>query len=288
MERLRDAIEKARAERHALTGSEAADPSPARAARQPPARGAQAAWDALEMLKLDDAHLAAERIVAWQKSDPAHVAFDVLRTRLLQLLREKGWRKVLVTSPGKGCGKTTVAINLAISLARHAAVRTVLIDLDLKTPRVASRLGLGVVPISVAEWLGSEAPVHSHFIRIGDNLAVCLNMVPAKNSAELLQDARTARRLGAAIEELAPTVVIYDLPPMLVSDDAIGFLPQVDCTLLVAGAGQTSAEEVDDCERLLDGNTNFLGVLLNKCERPPNSAYRYYEYAESAEAGAPR
>lgn len=286
MERLRDAIEKARAQRHALTESDAADPDRARAAHEPPARGAQAAWDALETLKLDDEHLAAERIVAWQKSDSAHLAFDVLRTRLLQVLREKGWRKVLITSPGKACGKTTVATNLAISLARHAGVRTLLVDLDLRNPRIADRLGLGAFPISVAEWLGSEAQVRSQFIRVGDNLAVCLNTVPTENPAEFLQDARTARRLDAAINELAPSAVIYDMPPMLISDDVLGFLPQVDCTLLVAGAGLTTAEEIDECERLLDGNTNFLGVLLNKCTLPPNSAYRYYEYDEAAGAGA--
>lgn len=285
MERLRDAIAKARAERRVFEGGEAAPGSRAPTSDEPPPRGAQAAWDALETVKLDDAHLAAERIVAWRKSDPAHVAFDVLRTRLLHLMREKGWRKVLVTSPSKGCGKTTVATNLAISLARHAAVRTLLIDLDLRTPRIASRLGLGDASISVAEWLGSEARSQSQFIRVGDNLAVCLNTVPRQNSAEFLQDARVVRRLNAAIDELAPSAVIYDMPPMLVADDALAFLPQVDCTLLVAGAGQTSAEEIDDCERLLDGKTNFLGVLLNKCELPPNSAYRNYEYAEVAASG---
>ncbi len=193
---------------------------------------------------------------------------------------------MLITSPGKACGKTTVATNLAISLARHAEARTLLVDLDMRNPRIASCLGLGDFPISIADWLGSEAHVESQFIRVGDNLAVCLNTVPTKNSAEFLQDARTARRLNAAIDELAPSAVIYDMPPMLISDDVLGFLPQVDCTLLVAGAGQTTAEEIDECERLLEGSTNFLGVLLNKCTLSPNSAYRYYEYDEAAGAAA--
>ncbi len=87
MERLRNAIEKARAQRHALTGSEAPAPSRARVADEAPARRGQAAWDALETLKLDDQHLAAERIVAWQKSDSAYLAFDVLRTQILHVLR---------------------------------------------------------------------------------------------------------------------------------------------------------------------------------------------------------
>ena len=283
MERLQDAIAKARAQR-ILAGSDEHLPRRRRGLHETPAGSGQSAWDALETVALDDQHLAAERIVSWKKSDSAHVAFDVLRTRLSRLLCEKGWRKVLITSPSKGCGKTTVAINLAVGLARHAQARTLLIDLDLKTPSIAGRLGLGALPISLAEWLRSDSPPQSQFIRIGDNLAVCLNTQHSRDSAELLQDARTARRLGAAVDELAPGAVIYDLPPMLVSDDAIGFLPQVDCVLLVAGAGQTTAEEIQECERLLDGNTNFLGVLLNKCQLPPNSAYLSYGYGDAAGA----
>lgn len=285
MERLRDAIAKARASREAHEGSEDAPrPRPVTRPAEPPA-GPSGVWDALAAVELDDRHLADERIVAWKKSDPAHVAFDVLRTRLLRLLHEKGWKRVLVTSPTKGCGKTTVATNLAISLARHATVRTVLIDFDLKTPRVARRLGLDRVPLSVTEWLASDEPPKSHFIRVGDNLAVCLNTTASSHSTEFLYDARTASRLDAALGELDPAAVIIDMPPMLVSDDAIGFLPQVDCVLLVAAAGQTTADEIEECERLLEGNTNFLGVLLNKCEMPPSSTYRYYEQDPHPKAG---
>ncbi len=79
-------------------------------------------------------------------------------------------------------------------------------------------------------------------------------------------------------EVYRPDAVIYDLPPLLVSDDAIGFLPQVDCVLLVAAAGQTTPTEIDECERLLGETTNFLGVLLNKCEVKNSDAYQYGYY----------
>lgn len=273
MERLRDAIAKARASR--LEG--AAEP-----ARRPPIRAPQAArpaadtWPALRAIELDDGRLAEERIVSWKKSDPAHVAFDVLRTRLLRVLVANGWRKVLITSPSKGCGKTTVALNLAMSLSRQAAARTLMIDLDLRTPRVARRLGLDDDHLSIVDWLSSDEPPRSHVVRVGDNLAICPNNSPVENSAEVLHDVRTAQRLDAAITELDPAVVIYDTVPMLVSDDTLGFLPQVDCVLMVAGAGHTTAEQIEECERLLEGNSNFLGVLLNKCVLPPRTVYGHY------------
>ncbi len=75
-----------------------------------------------------------------------------------------------------------------------------------------------------------------------------------------------------------PDAVIYDLPPMLVSDDTIGFLPHVDCVLLIAAAGQTKVAEIEECERLLGETTNFLGVLLNKCEANNSDAYQYSYY----------
>ena len=223
------------------------------------------AWAALETVELDDAVLDAERIVAWRRADPAHVAFDLLRTRLLALMAAQGWRRVLVTAPGPGCGTTTVAANLAVSLARHGTARTLLLDLDLRAPRLAGRLGLGAVPLSLPGWLASDAPARSHFVRVARGLAVCLNTEPAPNPAEILHAPRTARRLDAAVAALDPAAVVCDLPPMLACDDALGFLPQGDCVLLVAAAGRTTVEEIAECEHLLAGNANFLGVLLNRC-----------------------
>ena len=58
-------------------------------------------------------------------------------------------------------------------------------------------------------------------------------------------------------------------------DDVIGFLPQLDCVLLVVGGGVTKASEVTECERLLADQTHLLGVLLNKAEGVTPSQFRY-------------
>ena len=55
------------------------------------------------------------------------------------------------------------------------------------------------------------------------------------------------------------------MPPMLMSDDAMAFLPHVDCVLLVAAAEKSRLDEVDKCEQELAEQTNVLGVVLNKC-----------------------
>ena len=60
-------------------------------------------------------------------------------------------------------------------------------------------------------------------------------------------------------------MLIYDLPPMLVSDDALAFLPHLDCVLLVAGAEKSRLDEVDKCEHELAESGKLLGVALNMC-----------------------
>ena len=72
--------------------------------------------------------------------------------------------------------------------------------------------------------------------------------------------------------------MIFDMPPMLVSDDAMAFMGQVDCVLIVAAAETTTINEIDRCERELAAQTNVLGVVLNKC-RYLERSYGYSQYA---------
>ena len=72
--------------------------------------------------------------------------------------------------------------------------------------------------------------------------------------------------------------MIFDMPPMLVSDDAMAFFPNVDAVILVAAAETTKIKEVDSCERDIASQTNVMGVILNKCRyMGPEYGYNYYE-----------
>ena len=199
--------------------------------------------------------------------------FDALRTRLLKALHDNRWSRVAITSPTKGCGKTMVACNLAFSLARQPETRCMLIDLDLRVPRVAERLGQRD-PYAIEPFLCGDVPARDHLRRSGANLAFALNTTRVGNAAELVQSRRVAATLAATWEH-RPNVVLFDLPPMLTSDDVLAFLPNVDGVLLVVGGGETRAREIEECERLMADHTNFLGVVLNKAEGSATSPYRY-------------
>lgn len=230
-------------------------------------------WKRLRQVALDPRHLARHRLISAGREDPAHVAFDVLRTRLLQALKARGWSRVAVTSPTKGCGKTFVSANLAFSLARTSA-RVALLDMDLRIPSLATVLGVRE-PAPMLDFLTGRRPMERHLLRVAPNLAVGLNAAPVTNASELLQAPETADTLAAMQDALRPDVVIHDLPPALLCDDLLAFLPQVDGVLLVAGGGVTQAEDVRKCERLLADQTPLLGVILNKAEDATLEPYGY-------------
>lgn len=276
MERIQSALEKARAAR---SGEAPAPQGPGAPPTQRIARstrpGTQEAWQRIAAFEPDVKLLKKHRILsATGGKDSA--AFDVMRTRMLQQMRSNGWTRVAVTSPSAGCGKTTTCLNLAFSLARQPEQRTVVAEIDLRRPGLARLLGMRR-PGDFAAALAGREHYAEQMVRVGDNVAFATAAGPARNSAELLQGESARECLDRMSAELDPTVMIFDMPPMLVSDDTMAFLDRVDCVLLVAAAETTSIAEVDLCERDLAAQTNVLGVVLNKCRYMDKSyGYNYY------------
>jgi Mrp family chromosome partitioning ATPase len=290
MERIQSAISKAREARRTQIESGAALASTAAPASvagpatveaadpfKPVVDPAEAAWAALPAFRPDARHLERSRAVAFAGGAPA-VPFDSLRTRLLYLMRDKGWRRVAITSPGPGCGKTTVCLNLALGLSRLADVRTVVIDGDLRRPSLGHVLGV-TGHHQIADVLAGKAEAGRHLVRVGDNLAIGTNRGPMPNSAELLQSPIAAEALDRIEDDYRPSLMILDLPPMLVSDDTMAALGLVDCVLIVAAAESTTVAELDRCEKDLATRCNVVGVVLNKCrylEKSEGYGYGYY------------
>lgn len=242
------------------------------------AESVAAAWAALEPASFDDTTLARARVVTRRKLGGGHhVPFDMLRTRLVRVMHDRGWRSIAVTSPTSGCGKTLTCLNLAFSLARREGGRTVLVELDLIKPAMVSLLG--VAPgRSVGDFVAGDAPMESAFLRHGTNLALGLATQARRDSAEVLQSARCAEAMLAILDRLAPDIVLYDLPPVLAVDDAVAFASKADCALVVASEGESRLPEIDSCVAQLARVTTVVGVALNKSAFPSRGAYGYYGY----------
>jgi Mrp family chromosome partitioning ATPase len=269
MERIQAAIQKAKEQRGTVVapppGSAGAAVGGAvgvtRGQRQPQVGPA---WAELAVFDPEPRLMARNHIVTFEDVDPAHSHFDILRTKVLRTMQKNGWTALGITSPTSGCGKTTLALNLAFSLAHQPDLRTVLVELDLRRPSMARQIGLKA-PQSVAGVLQGSRGVAESFVRYGDTLAIGTNAQSVRDSAELLMNARTAEGIAAIRRAFLPDILVYDLPPVLQSDDVMAFLPHLDCVLLVAGAEKSRLDEVDKCEKDLADQTNVLGVVLNSC-----------------------
>lgn len=235
----------------------------------------RARWEALPVFTPKPALMARNRIIGYAGGRDAGPV-DMMRTRILQEMRKNGWRRLAVTSPNPGCGKTTTCLNLAFSLGRQDNQRTVLADLDMRRPGLARMLGLQT-PHRFAQVIAGKAPARDHMARYGTNLAFGTLDAPARNPAELLQGAEIGPALAQIETDYAVTMMVFDMPPMMMSDDMMAFAPHVDCVLLLAGAETTALDDLDRCERELAGVTNVLGVVLNKCRyMEPGYGYGYY------------
>jgi protein-tyrosine kinase len=290
MEKIQSAIAKARAARIAAQSNaampSAAVPETALQATAPTLPGPEegrpdpavvaALWSALPGFAPSPALLANNHIVTANANKEA-VPFDLMRTRLLQQMRTNNWRRVAITSPGPSCGKSTIALNMAMSLARQPDLRTVLAEMDMRRPSLSRMLGLRA-PQSFARVLEGLDPLAAQAIRIGANLAISTCHAPHPHAAELLHSPSVATALDRIEREYDPSIMIFDMPPMFVSDDAMAVIGQMDCVLIIAAAEATKIKEIDRCEREIAAQTNVLGVVLNKCRYMEEESYGYDYY----------
>ena len=222
-------------------------------------------WESLSAVQFSVEKLQGNNLFPLPSNQPAALAVDQLRSKILHGLATKGWKRIAVTSPTHGCGKSFVATNLALSLARRPASRTALIDLDLRRPQLAGLLGLTDLP-EFADFLTGDQPLESVFRRFGRTLALGLNGTPVEMAAEMLHSPERAVALSALVEQLDPEVVIYDMPPALGTDDVLAMAPSLDAVLLVADGTKTTAEDLRACERLFEGRIALMGVVLNRAQ----------------------
>ncbi|MDF3933406.1 CpsD/CapB family tyrosine-protein kinase [Pseudomonas citronellolis] len=217
-------------------------------------------------------HLERNRIVAYNKNSTMSSAFDLLRTQVLQTMEENGWRTLAITSPTPESGKTVVAINLAMSIAHHTTKTALLVDFDLRRPRVGAYLDLPM-EASLNELLKGEAGLEEVLVNPTlPRFVVLPTREPVPLSTELLSSPRVSNLISDLRERYDSRICIFDLPPLLSSDDAITVLPKFDCVLLVVANGMNNKKDVEDCLYHL-GNVNLIGTVLNKAEPPDHTYY---------------
>ena len=229
----------------------------------------------LERAVLDDNNILP------QITDPGALrAYKILRTRLLRRLETNQWHSFAVTGATPGEGKTLTSINLAMALAQDSNTWVFLVDLDLQRPKVADYLGLtnSHGERGLTDFLLGDATFEQiTYSPTGmDRLAVIPNFQTIANASDLLTSPRMDELVQALEGEMPRRIVIFDMPPVLASDDVLAFSPQVDGMLLVVAEGTTNRDALRGAKQLLQ-EMNLLGVVLNRSEAQDEGVY--YSYA---------
>jgi len=259
MERIEKALAKAREQRQARTGI----PQPAFARVASVAPAPVAGGKTTRVVAVAESALRENRVIAGFTQDSRADLFRMLRAQVLQQLAVDGDTTLGICSVNPQEGKTLVAANLAVSLAMDANHTVLLVDLDLRRPKLAEIFGLSE-EVGMSDYLFDGALLSDCLVNPGIDRLVLL---PAGRALNNSSEALTSPQMVSLAHELKARypdrIVIYDLPPLLSTDDAMVFLPQIDATLLVVCEGLTRSGDVQRAIGLLNGH-KLLGTVLNR------------------------
>lgn len=207
--------------------------------------------------------LREQRIVAGFEAGSYKDSYKILCTQVLQRLRENGWNALALTSPGAREGKSLTAINLAVSLALEVDQTVLLVDADLRSPRIHRSFGLPPGP-GLSDYLISNTPLEDILIHPGIGGFVILpGGRPIVNSSEMLGSQKMMSLVQELKSRYPSRIVLFDLPPVLSAADALAFSPYVDAAVLVVEEGGTDRHEIQRAAEML-GSTRLIGTVMNK------------------------
>ena len=207
-------------------------------------------------------------------------AYRSLRTSILLSCSGQQPQIILVTSTFRGEGKTTTASNTSIVFSQTGA-RTLLVELDMRKPRLANEFGLSKVK-GMSSFLSGNSDLTSQIQNTKiPNLSLLTSGPIPPNPAELIGSERMSQALGILSQHFK--YIIIDSPPVLSVTDARLLTSYVDGVILVVHGGKTNKNAISRASvHLQQVGAKVLGTLINNVnvESPEYSYYysQYYDY----------
>lgn len=217
------------------------------------------------VIEIDQDTLKQNRVLAFDKNEPEAESFALLRTKVLNQMRVNGWNTVGITAPHEGAGKSLIAVNLAYSLLLEGNHSILLVDLDLRRPTLHKYFGFEP-EFGLVDCVRNGTPINEVLVSPNNDR---LTLLPSKgrtlHSSETLTLPKMAELIGEMKARYKDRIIIFDMPPCLITDDVMVSLKYVDCTLLVAEDGKTKEDELRKSHEML-ADHGFLGSVLNKAQ----------------------
>lgn len=222
----------------------------------------------VEELSIDPLLIAALE----PQSAPAE-QYRIVRTRIAQAENGRPLRLLLITSPGKGDGKTITAVNLALTMGQEFQRRVLVIDADLRRPAVHRLLGIPGEP-GLVDVLSGGADLDEAIVELPDcNISVLPGGMSPLHPTELL-GSLAMRRVVERVRSRFDRIVL-DTPPVAPLADVGVLLPLVDGALVIVRAGATPKPLIEAALADLD-QRKVLGLVLNDVG-VADDRYKYLE-----------
>ena len=230
-----------------------------------------------KFLAHDDAN-DSQRLVTADLPFAVRESFKALYTNILYLNIEDKCKKIAVTSAMSGEGKTFVSTNLALTLAQNATEsRVLLIDTDMRQPRVAKLLDLDMRGHGLSEYLAGIDSVPNFQHLSSCNLTVLTSGASNVNPTKLIGSSRMAELLRACEDEF--DYVIVDTPPVNIVTDAILLNDLINGYIVSTRADYSDVKSLSDAIASLERvNAEVFGVVLTSLKLKSGRHYGNYRY----------
>ena len=206
---------------------------------------------------------ARQRLVhGFDSRNASSRSFNLIRSKLVALQRERAWRMLGVVSATPNVGKSFISANLAAAMSRDPRFQTYLLDLDLRRGTIKDIFGIET-ETGIVEYLEQSSPNLPGFAPQGQDLVVIPTVAGLVASAELLAGERGTALFRGMRNSDDRNYFVCDLPPVFANDDAAIIMESMDGYVVVAQDGKTTQREVEAAVDML-GQERLAGVILNK------------------------
>jgi capsular exopolysaccharide synthesis family protein len=191
-------------------------------------------------------------------------ALKILSTQVLQRMKENHWSSIAVTSPRKAEGKTTIALNLGISISKEVEYTVLVVDANMRHGNMHEYFGINPKH-GLSEYLTSDIELSDVLINPKglDHFVILPSGSPLQASSELLGSPKMCSLVEELTSRYPKRIIIFDLPPVLETADTLAFVPCVDSALVVVEDDVTKESDLKTAIELLSV-TNIIGTVLNK------------------------